>query len=406
MKNVLVAQSGGPTAAINASIFGILEEVLKNEQEINLFGAKYGVKGLLKEDILNLSQLFKNKQKELLLQTPGCVLGSCRYKLKDFNESEEEYEQLLKILRKNNINYFLYIGGNDSMDTVLKIYEYFKKKNINDIFVVGVPKTIDNDLLETDHCPGFGSCAKYIAQTFAEIERDCFVYDINSITIVETMGRDAGWLTAASCLSRLNGMKGPSLIYCCETAFSLNSFLKDIEEAFKEKKQLLIAVSEGLKNEKGELISKEAKYNKKDVFGHSQNAGVAKYLEEFVKQNIGCKVRSIEINLPQRAASFFSSKTDILESVMVGKKALEFALEQKTGVMATIKRKETEEYSVYYDYVFVEEVANKVKTVPKEFITADGKDVTQKAVRYLKPLIQGEQNFYYENGLLKFITLF
>ncbi len=407
MKNLLVAQSGGPTVAINSTVYGIIKRAKKEKEVDDIYAAKFGVKGLLKEDFLKLND-YLDSQFELLLQTPASALGSCRYKLKNVDENEKEYEKILNIFRKYSIRYFIYIGGNDSMDTVLKISEYFKLKNVNDIFIIGAPKTIDNDLLVTDHCPGFGSAAKYVATTFAEIERDCAVYDINAVTIVETMGRDAGWLTAASSLARNNGGCGPDLIYCCERYFEIEKFLETIEMKLKEKPNILVAVSEGLKNKKGQHILDDGDsfYKSKDMFGHKINAGVARLLSKVVEKQINCKVRAVELNLPQRAAIHICSKTDIKEAVLVGEKAVEMAVEGKTAKMVIIIRENQEKYSVSLGETSVKNVANLVKQLPLEYITKDGTNITPKAIRYLKPLILGEMHMEFKDGIPKFFKFF
>lgn len=406
MKNLLVAQSGGPTVAINATLYGVIKAATENNVN-KIYGARFGIKGVLKEDLIDLKN-FLTEDLTLLKQTPASVLGSCRFKLKNI-DTEEEYEKILHIFRKYDIKYFIYIGGNDSMDTASKIAQYFKLKNVTDIFVVGAPKTIDNDIEKTDHCPGFGSAAKFVATIFSELERDCSVYNIKNVTLVETMGRDAGWLTASSCLSRVNGFSGPSLIYLCEKEFNEENFLRDVQEKLKEQDSVLVALSEGLKTKNGkhllEKIKKEEEV-KKDMFGHKQNAGVAKHLEELVRKNIGCKVRSVELNTPQRAAAHIASKTDILEACMVGEKAVEFALKEKTNVMVTILRKETKNYEADYSFTEIKNVANRVKKIPEDFISKDEVNLTNKALKYLKPLILGELNIKFENGIPKFFKFY
>lgn len=403
MKNLLVAQSGGPTAAINSTLCGVLTKARK--VGINhIYGAKFGIKGLLKRDIVDLDVIKESDIKTLKL-TPASVLGSCRYKLKDIEDAKEEYENIVEILREFNVGYMVYIGGNDSMDTVEKFSRYLKLNNILDIKIIGAPKTIDNDLKETDHCPGFGSAAKYVATTFKELERDSAVYDIKAVTLVETMGRDAGWLTAASCLSRLNHSPGPSLIYCCEVPFSVEKFLMDIEEKLKEKPNVLVALSEGLKDENKRPISADYNGEKKDMFGHSNNAGVAKFLEEVVKKNMGVKVRSVELNISQRAAVHIASLVDIEESFKVGEKAVELLKEGRSGLMVRIIRREEEQYGVEYGFVEAFKVANKVKTMPKDFISSNYSDVSEKTVKYLKPLIKGEVNLEYVDGVPRFYRL-
>ena len=403
MENLIVAQSGGPTSTINATLCGVVK--LAKELKIDkIYGAKYGIKGLLKEDLLDLNRINEHDLKCLKL-TPSSVLGSCRYKLKNFEEDETEYKKILDILKKYSIKYFIYIGGNDSMDTVRKFSKYLKFKNVDDISIVGAPKTIDNDLELTDHCPGFGSAAKYVATQFKEIELDTCVYDIKAVTLVETMGRDSGWLAAASCLSRNEKDPGPSLIYCCEATFSIDRFLKDIEEKLKEKPNVLVALSEGIRNEKGDLISDTMKKKEKDMFGHSNNAGAAKFLENVVRKNLGIKTRSVELNISQRAAAHIQSAVDVEESFEVGKKAVLLAKEGKTGHMVAIKRKKQKNYEVLYSNVDLEFVANKTKKMPLDFIAKNKSDVTTKAISYLKPLIQGETKLEFNNGVPKFFRI-
>ena len=405
MKNLLVAQSGGPTVAINSTLMGIYDFARKKVNKI--YGARFGIKGILDENIYDLSKIIDQNKISLLAQTPACALGSCRQKLKDPDESSEQYENLIKIFRKYSINYFIYIGGNDSMDTVSKISNYLKISGIDDIIIVGAPKTIDNDLFETDHCPGFGSAAKYIATTLSELERDCSIYPIPAVTLVEIMGRDAGWLTAASALSRLNGASGPSLIYCCEKVFDIQSFFNDIDEKFKQKhSNVLIALSEGICDKNGKYISEIGSQDYVDEFGHKQNAGAAKILDGFVKKEFGCKVRSIEINTLQRCAAHIASQTDIKESIKIGEKAAECVLNDMCGEMSTIVRKSSDPYQVEYKSAQANLVANKTKRLPDGMISKSGNDVTIEAIKYLKPLIQGELQIQYKNGIPVHADLF
>lgn len=405
MKNLLVAQSGGPTVAINSTLIGIYNAA-KNKVD-NIYGARYGIKGVLNKDIHDLSKLLNEQNLPILAQTPACALGSCRQKLKNPDECPEQYESLIKIFREYSINYFVCIGGNDSMDTVNKIATYLKNKNINDIIIVGAPKTIDNDLVQTDHCPGFGSAAKYIATTISELERDCSVYSVPAVTLVEIMGRDAGWLTAASALSRLNGAKGPSLIYCCEQTFDTQLFLSAIEKTFQnQNNSILVALSEGIHDNNGRYISETANQICIDEFGHKQNAGAAKVLEQVVKKEFSCKTRSIEINLMQRAAAHTSSLTDIKESIKLGEQATKCALNEMQGEMSIILRKSNNPYEVEYSSIHTSIVANKVKHLPYDMISSSGNDITNKAIEYLKPLIQGELSIKYKNGIPLHLNLF
>lgn len=292
------------------------------------------------------------------------------------------------------------------MDTVDKLSKYLNDKGITDITVVGAPKTIDNDLCGTDHCPGFGSAAKYIGTTFAELERDCHVYTTKAVTIVEVMGRDAGWLTAASCLARANGAKGPDFIYLCEVPFSIDTFLKDVKAKLEEQDAVIIAVSEGVKNKDGRYISEEVQSSAVDSFGHSYIAGAAKVLEDAVRNEIGCKVRSIELNLMQRCAAHLASATDIQESRMLGKAACQYALEGAGGMMAAVIRTSDKPYATEFKALPVCDIANAIKSVPADYINDAGNDVTEKMVDYLTPLIQGEMNTVYENGIPKYIYLY
>lgn len=405
-KNAIVGQSGGPTAVINASLYGVVYEALNREDVIGtIYGMINGIEGFLNENMMDMKPLEVNGELELIKTTPGSYLGSCRYKLPE-DLTDAVYPQLFEKFEKYNIGYFFYIGGNDSMDTVDKLSKYLSDKGITDITVVGAPKTIDNDLCGTDHCPGFGSAAKYIGTTFAELERDCHVYTTKAVTIVEVMGRDAGWLTAASCLARANGAKGPDFIYLCEVPFSIDTFLKDVKAKLEKQDAVIIAVSEGVKNKDGRYISEEVQSSAVDSFGHSYIAGAAKVLEDAVRNEIGCKVRSIELNLMQRCAAHLASATDIQESRMLGKAACQYALEGAGGMMAAVIRTSDKPYATEFKALPVCDIANAIKSVPADYINDAGNDVTEKMVDYLTPLIQGEMNTVYENGIPKYIYLY
>jgi 6-phosphofructokinase len=407
MKNILIGQSGGPTSVINATLVGIVESAIECEDIGKVFGAVHGIEGVINENFIELDKVLKdNFNLELLYKTPAAALGSCRLKLKDFNEDNSEYEKILSIFRKYDIGYYISIGGNDSMDTVYKLSEYLKLKNINDIKIIGAPKTIDNDLVEIDHCPGFGSAAKYIATTFSELRKDCSVYDIPAVTIVEVMGRNAGWLTAASSLSRLNGEKGPDYIYLCEKPFVIESFLNDIREKLKEGNSVIVAVSEGVKDERGKYISEDLQSNVLDSFGHKYISGVGRVLERIVGDAIGCKVRSIELSIMQRCSAHVMSGTDLKESILVGKKAFRCAIEGDTGKMVCIKRVNSNPYKVEFTDVEVKKVANNEKKVPLCWINERGNDIKEEFIEYLKPLILEEVNINYENGIPKYACLF
>lgn len=400
--NAVVGQSGGPTAAINATLAGVIRGAIeaKNTGIIdNLFGMRNGIEGFLEERMVNLTDIFaKDEDIRALELTPAAALGSCRKKMKSPKDDPETYERLVEIFKKYNIRYFFYIGGNDSMDTVLKLSQYAADHDY-EMRVVGVPKTIDNDLMVTDHTPGFGSAAKYVAITMKEILRDVSVYTTKAVTIVEIMGRDAGWLTASASLA------DPDLIYLPEVAFDPEAFLESIKEIQKDHPAVLVAVSEGIRFADGRYVGEGLGGRKVDAFGHVALSGAGRVLEDLVKEKIGCKVRSIELNLPQRCAAHVASKTDIDESVGVGSAAVKAAIEGKTAVMMTINRRADEEYSSYFDSADIAGIANGVKQVPREFITPDGNQITDECKKYLAPLIMGERFPQYENGLPKHIIL-
>ncbi len=400
--NAIVGQSGGPTAAINATLAGVIEGVFaaQTEKRIGkLYGMQNGMEGLLAERIIDLDEAFADRDRlQLLKNTPASALGSCRKKLPLPEKDPATYAEILRIFRKFDIRYFFYIGGNDSMDAVAKLSAYFQQ-NDYEIRIIGVPKTIDNDLVMTDHTPGFGSAAKYIATTVQEILRDCAVYTVRAVTIVEIMGRDAGWLTTAAALpGALTGI-GVDYLYLPERDFDQKAFLADIAAAFERHPNVVIAVSEGLRDADGHYVGEGTQSGVADAFGHCYLAGTGKALELAVKEAFGCKVRSIELNLPQRCASHLASATDIAESVAVGSHAVSLALAGESGCMATILREEGESYAATYGSSPVSQIANAVKHVPDEFINEAGNGVTEACVQYLRPLIVGEVAPAYENGL-------
>lgn len=400
MKNMLVAQSGGPSAAINATITGVIDAGLASSQVEHVYGALNGIKGVLNENFVMLDDRCKSQEtRDLLAVTPAAALGSCRWKLKNPKDDQREFEEIIRILRKNNIGYFIYTGGNDSMDTVYKLSLYCREHGVDDIKIMGAPKTIDNDLGETDHCPGFGSAAKFIATAFTEIACDCYVYDIPSVTIVEVMGRNAGWLTASAALARNEERNVPQLIYLCEKAFDTVRFVEDVKEALQKENNIIIAVSEGLKDTQGNYVGEEMKSGKEDAFGHKYLSGIGKYLEQVVTEQIGCKVRSVELNILQRCAGYMLSETDIIESRNLGAFAAVSAIRGETGKMSALKRKPGENYQVEIVLADLSKIANVEKTVPLEWITEDGHDITQELVDYLKPLIQGEVRIPYKDGV-------
>ena len=400
--NVLVGQSGGPTTVINASLAGVLSAAFNSEQIDKVYGMINGIQGLMDDQLMDLTKEFKGNEKKLeqLRITPSMYLGSCRYKLKDPKEDASDMERVFALLEKYNIRYFLYIGGNDSMDTVNKVSKYAKEKDV-DIKVIGIPKTIDNDLMEIDHTPGFGSAAKYIATSILEMSHDTYIYYMQSVMIVEIMGRNAGWLTAASVLARNGYNEAPHLIYLPESNFSCEQFISDIKEQLKHRKQVIVAVSEGIHDENGEYIS--AKSTKTDQFGHVMLSGNGKYLESLVQKEIGCKVRSVELNVLQRCAAHISSGTDVSEAFHLGEKAVDAVLNGHTDEMTSLKRISNDPYRVEYTTVPVSQVANKEKKIPAEWINEAGNDVKPELVEYLKPLIEGELKVEYKNGIPDYI---
>ncbi len=406
--NAIVGQSGGPTAAINATLAGVIRGVLENAHDgtiSTLYGMRNGVEGLLSENIVNLSELFAESESiDILEQTPAAALGSCRKKLPKINEGRETYEKLIEIFKRYDIRYFFYIGGNDSMDTVAKLSEYTNECNY-EMRVIGIPKTIDNDLVLTDHTPGFASAAKYIATTMSEIIRDCAVYTTKAVTVVEIMGRDAGWLTASAGIPKAFGGEVADLIYLPERAFNKEEFFEDLRSIMDKKPNVVVAVSEGIRFADGTYVCEGFGIASTDVFGHKQLSGTGKALEYAIKDELGCKVRSIELNLPQRCASHIASRTDIEESVRVGRAAVRAASEGTTRQMMTIERVSTEPYAVEISHRDIGEIANKVKSVPSHFINERGNHITDECARYLLPLIQGELDVKYENGIPKHIVI-
>lgn len=397
--NILVAQSGGPTAAINATVAGVIEEAKNYNNIKKIYGALNGIEGVINKNLV----IFTDVDTELLFKTPSSALGSCRYKLPE-DLSDEIYPEIISYLKEKEIRCFVYVGGNDSMDTVLKLSNYCKKNNIEDISVVGAPKTIDNDLMGTDHCPGFGSAAKYVATTFLELEKDCSVYNQPSLTLVEVMGRNSGWLTAASALSKLNGGEGPALIYLCEELFHEKRFLEDVKGKLAEGRPLLVALSEGLKNKKGEYIG-GSESEKADNFGHTNTAGVGKYLENLVKSKMDVKVRSIELNIMQRCSGHLTSKRDLDESKMLGQEALKLGLENESGRMVGLKRLTNTPYEIEVINTPIDKIANLEKKVPLEWISNSKNYIEKELVDYIKPLIEGEVRVDYENGIPKYFSL-
>lgn len=398
--NIAVAQSGGPTCAINASLAGVFSAGKKSGKFEKIYGAFNGIEGILENRLVDLSEVITDDEKyQLLLRTPSAVLGSCRRKLPDYHESSEIYEKITDVLRNNNIGVFFYIGGNDSMDTVAKYSSYLEENSIADIKVIGIPKTIDNDLCETDHSPGFGSAAKYVCSTVQEITRDSNVYCIPSVTIIEAMGRHAGWLAASSCCIRANGENAPHLIYLPEMTFSIEKFLSDVKAEMKKHKAVIVVVSEGVKTAEGKFAAEEFQSGQKDVFGHSYLAGIGKFLEKLVAAEIGCKVRSIELNVMQRCSSHIASREDIESSAAIGSAAVEAAISGKSGCIMTFVRESDKPYRFRIETANASKAANSEKLFPREWINEEGNNVLPAALDYFMPLIQGEILPVMKNGM-------
>lgn len=397
-KNIIVGQSGGPTAVINASLYGVITEGKKHPEKAGtVYGMINGIEGFLANRYMDLSTGLTDEELELLKLTPAAYLGSCRFKLpKDF--SSEVYRTLFSKFNDLNIGYFLYIGGNDSMDTVSKLSCYADKIK-SDIKFIGIPKTIDNDLIKTDHTPGFGSAAKYVASTVREIVLDASVYQQKSVTIVELMGRHAGWLTAAGVLARKHPEDNPLLIYLPEAPFEFEQFSKDLTAAFKKNSNVVVCVSEGIADSTGHFICEYTNEAQLDTFGHKMLTGCGEILENYIRNQFGVKVRSVEVNVSQRCSGSILSGTDVEEAAAVGAFGVNAALNGETGKMAAFKRISDSPYELRYEMVDVNEVCNKEKTFPPTWITKNGTDIGPEFLTYALPLIKGEPKRTLENGL-------
>ena len=389
-KNLIVGQSGGPTAVINSSLYGVVSEGLRHPEQIqHIYGMVNGIEGFLAGTVLDFATALPGSSLEKLKTTPGAYLGSCRYKLPESLE-DPVYPRLFKKFREMNIGWFFYIGGNDSMDTVSKLSRYAAQTG-SDIRIIGEPKTIDNDLVHTDHTPGFGSAARYVASTVREITIDANVYEKKSVTIVEIMGRHAGWLTAASALARKYKGDNPLLIYLPETTFDQEAFLKAVEKSFEKNCNVIVCVSEGIHDAEGTFICEYDSSVGTDTFGHKMLAGCGKYLENLVRSRLGVKARSVELNVSQRCSVSMMSATDQMEAVTAGNFGVQAALNGETGKMVSFLRETGTDgsYSMKCSLEDVNAICNEEKTVPADWITADGSDVTQDFLDYAAPLIQG-----------------
>ena len=397
MGSLLVGQSGGPTAVINSTICGVFKEALKHQEITHLYGAIHGIDGVINERFIEIKD---ESNLDLWQTTPGAILGSVRLRLKKYPEDLETYEKILSVFKKYDITYFFYCGGNDSMDTCNKINHYFKEIGYN-CTVLGLPKTVDNDLVETDHCPGYGSASKIVSTMIAEIYHDTSVYHKGRVTIVEIMGRDAGWLTAATHLANIYE-NGPDLIYLPESPFDMNLFLKDVKTLYEKKKKVLVAVSEGIKDLDGEYILNYQSTKEGDAFGHLQLGGVAKVLSNAVSRKLHLPVRAIELNLPQRCAAHLASLTDVKEAYKCGAFGVKSALKGKTGYMVSMER--VQEYKIKYTLKPLDLIAEKVKAFPTKWII-NNNSISKEYLDYVLPLIKGESYPKYVNGLPVFAKI-
>lgn len=407
MKNLkgacMFAQSGGPTSVINSSAAGVFLEALKSPEITKVYGAAHGIKGVLDEQFYDIG-LEDKKELELLKYTPSSALGSVRYKLKDVSVDDTDYKRILEIFKKYDIRYFFYNGGNDSMDTCNKISKFLNGSGW-DCNVIGVPKTIDNDLFGTDHCPGFASAAKYIATTLMEINLDAKVYNTGMVCVIEVMGRNAGWLTAAASLAGYKGL-GADLIYLPEVAFDVDKFVSDVEDVLaKNDNKCIAVVSEGIKLADGRYVG-EFTASKTDLFGHAQLGGVGQMLANVIKEKTGIKTRAIELSLMQRCGAHLASKVDVEEAFGAGAEAVKAAVSGETDKMVCFERDmSTGHYVCKYKLLPLELAANTEKTVPLDWITDNGTALSDKFVEYALPLIQGDAKAPLEDGLPRFAKL-
>lgn len=403
--NVIVGQSGGPTAVINSSLAGVYKTAIDRGAR-KVYGMLHGVQGLLEERVVDLSQhITSDLDIDLLKRTPSSFLGSCRYKLPEIKDGTELYDKIFKILEKLEIEYFFYIGGNDSMDTIKKLSDY-ALLNGSQIRFMGVPKTIDNDLAVTDHTPGFGSAAKYIASITKEVIRDGLVYDQENVTLLEIMGRNAGWLTGAAALAVGEDCEGPDMLFLPEITFDVEHFMKKVTDLQKEKKSVVVAISEGVKIADGRYVCELTdNIDYVDAFGHKQLTGTSRYLAGRISKEMGCKTRAIEFNSLQRCASHIVGRVDITEAFQVGGAAVKAAFEGETGKMIILKRVSDDPYICVTDIYDVHKIANVEKKVPREWINEAGDYVTQDFVNYVRPLIQAELTPIMVDGLPRHLRL-
>ena len=399
--NILVGQSGGPTAVINSSLAGVFKTAMERGYN-QVYGMRYGIQGFLDEQYICLSDYIKNEMDlELLKRTPSAFLGTCRYKLPEIHEDRAVYERIFELLDKLDIEVFVYIGGNDSMDTIRKLFDYSLLTGARQKFV-GCPKTI------TDHTPGFGSAAKYIATSTKEVIYDAngFSYKKKNVTILEIMGRNAGWLTGASALCKGEDCDGPDLIYLPEVAFNPETFLDKLRDILSVKDTVVAVVSEGIRTAEGKYICEFTSGSEtKDAFGHIQMTGTAAYLADLVHKELGCKARAVELSTLQRAAAHLASKIDVDEAFNVGGATVKAADEGSSGVMVVIDRVSDDPYQSATGVYDVHRIANGEKLVPRKWINEDGDYVTEEFLDYVRPLIQGQYNPMMVDGLPRHLNM-
>ncbi len=405
--NVIVGQSGGPTAVINSSLAGVFKTAMERGYN-KVYGMRYGILGFLDEQYVDLSDYIKsNLDLELLRKTPSCFLGTCRYKLPGIHEDHAIYEKIFALLEKLDIEIFIYIGGNDSMDTIKKLSDYALLTGARQRFV-GCPKTIDNDLAITDHTPGFGSAAKYIATSTKEVIRDAmgFSYKKKNVTILEIMGRNAGWLVGSTALSKQEDCTGPDMIYLPEVAFDIDHFMGKVKDLLEKKDVIVIAVSEGIRTADGTYISElSTGSDSRDAFGHLQLTGTAAYLANLVHEQLNVKTRAVELSSLQRAAAHFASKIDIDEAFAVGGATVKAADEGSSGVMVVIERVSDDPYQSTTGVYDVHRIANGEKLVPREWINEEGDYVTEQFIDYVQPLIQGSSSPIMVEGIPRHLVI-
>lgn len=404
-RNAIVGQSGGPTAVINASLAGVLEACLKRGCE-HVYGMRYGIEGLLEGKYIDLAETCGSTLEiELLKRTPASYLGSCRFKLPGYIEDQEIYEKIFRVLDRLGIGYFFYIGGNNSMDTIMKLSDYARKIG-SPVRFIGIPQTIDNDMVGTDHAPGYGSAAKYVATVMKELCRDADVYDTKCVTIVEVMGRNAGWLTAAAALARGEDCEGVDLICLPEVPFNQERFVEKIRSLQKDHPSVLVAVAEGVKTEDGRYIAELAGGElAKDAFGNKRLSGTARYLCDYVAKHMKTKTRAVELSTLQRCAAHIASRTDVTEAYQIGGAAVAAAFDGHNGVMAALRRLSNDPYQCVTEVVDIHQSANQEKRIPREWINDYKNGVTHAFIDYARPLIQAELTPVYVAGLPRHIYI-